>query len=110
MATATPDSNLLFIPPLAHTPSHAHAGHAVQFYTDDDFLVNVLSRFIGGALAAGDAAVVVATVSHYRELEKRLSERGLDIAQAALQGRYVRLDASETLLRFMSTARWMRVQ
>lgn len=89
------------VPSLAHTPNHDHDGHIVQLYTDDGFLIDVLSRFIGGALAIGDAAVVLATASHRIELERRLSSRGLDTAKAALQGRYITLDASETLPRFL---------
>src|SRR5439155_795899 len=80
---------------------HDHDGHVVQLYTDDGFLIDVLSRFIGGALAVGDAAVVLATASHRGEVERRLSARGLDIAKASLQGRYVAVDAKETLTRLM---------
>jgi hypothetical protein len=36
---------------------HDHRGHVVQFYTDDTFLLDTLSRFIGTALG-GDAAIV----------------------------------------------------
>jgi PAS domain S-box-containing protein len=89
------------VPSLAHTPNHDHIGHAVQLYTDDGFLIDVLSRFIGGALAVGDAAVVVATAAHRIELERRLSGRGVDTSKASAQGRYIVLDASETLPRFM---------
>ena len=99
IATSSPDIEL--IPSLAQTPSHDHDGHVVQLYTDDGFLIDVLSRFVGGALAVGDAAVVVATASHSQELERRLSARGLDTAKAMRQGRYVTLDASKTLSRFM---------
>ena len=59
------------------------AGHSVQMYTDDAFLIDVLMRFIGGAIAAGDSAVVVATKAHRLELEKRLCANGMDIATAA---------------------------
>jgi PAS domain S-box-containing protein len=89
------------IPSLTHTPNHDHDGHVVQLYTDDAFLIDVLSRFIGGALAIGDAAVVLATASHRTELDRRLSSRGLDTTKAALQGRYLTLDASETLPRIL---------
>jgi hypothetical protein len=41
------------VPSLAHAPRHDHDGHVVQLYTDDGFLIDVLSRFIGGALAVG---------------------------------------------------------
>jgi ABC-type antimicrobial peptide transport system permease subunit len=64
---------------LVHIPSHDHEGHVVQLYTDDNFLIDVLSRFIGGSLAVGDAAVVIATASHRIQLEERLCARGLDI-------------------------------
>jgi PAS domain S-box-containing protein len=73
----------------------------VQLYTDDGFLIDVLSRFVGGALAVGDGALVVATKSHRVALEKRLSAHGLDAAKAILQGRFVVLDATETLSKFM---------
>src|SRR5260370_42686253 len=99
IATSSPDIEL--IPSLAQAPSHDHTGHVVQLYTDDGFLIDVLSRFVGGALAAGDPAVVIATTSHRTELERRLSVHGLDTAKAAMQGRYVNLDATETLPKIM---------
>src|ERR1700722_19409720 len=89
------------VPSLAHAPSHDHGGHVVQLYIEDSFLIDVLSRFIGGALAVGDAAVVVATAAHRIELERRLSGRGVDTSKAAAQGRYIVLDASEIIPRFM---------
>src|SRR6202047_2665026 len=101
MSIATSSPAIELIPSLAQTPSHDHDGHVVHLYTDDGLLIDVLSRFIGGALAVGDAALVVATASHSRELERRLSARGLDTAKAMRQGRYVTLDASETLPRLM---------
>ncbi|HET6314394.1 MAG TPA: hypothetical protein VFH60_11200, partial [Chloroflexia bacterium] len=39
-------------------------GHAVQFYDDDHFLLDALGRFVGSALEAGDAAIVIATEAH----------------------------------------------
>jgi PAS domain S-box-containing protein len=101
MNIAMSSPSIQLSPSLAYTPSHDHDGHVVQLYTDDGFLIDVMSRFIGGALAVGDAAVVVATASHRTQLERRLSAQGLDTAKATLQGRYITLDASETLPRFM---------
>lgn len=89
------------VPSLAHTPNHDHDGHIVQLYTDDGFLLDVLSRFVGGALAVGDAAIVLATAPHRMELERRLSGRGVDTSKAAAQRRYITLDASDTVPRFM---------
>jgi PAS domain S-box-containing protein len=101
MSAALPEPRLRLIPSVARVHSHDQEGHVVQLYTDDSFLVEVLSRFIGGAIAMGDAAVVVATKAHHKGLAKRLSAQGLDTAKAIRQGRYVVLDAGETLPKFM---------
>jgi PAS domain S-box-containing protein len=100
MSAARPEPSFHLIPSLAQARSHDR-GHVVQLYTDDIFLVEVLSRFIGGAIAMGDAAVVVATKAHHEGLAKQLSVQGLDTAKATRQGRYVLLDAGEILPRFM---------
>jgi PAS domain S-box-containing protein len=77
---------------------HNGAGdHAVQFYADDKFLIEALVRFVGGPLAAGDAAVVAATSAHLESLERGLRTRGIDLGKIAYQGRYVRLDAEQIL-------------
>jgi len=78
------------------------AGHVVQFYSNDSFLFEALSRYVGTALGAGDSAVVIATQGHVDGLNQRLRSRGLDIARFVRSGRYVALDAAETLAKFMS--------
>jgi signal transduction histidine kinase len=77
------------------------AGHVVQFYSNDSFLFDALSRYIGTALGAGDSAVVIATPAHVDGLNQRLRARGLDIARFMRSGRYFVLDAAETLAKFM---------
>src|SRR5262245_15087484 len=86
--------------------SHAHS---VQFYEDDDFLLDALSRFIGAALLAGDSALVIATKSHRAGLARRLTSRGLDLAPAITRSRYLSLDAAETLSTFMMDSRMVPV-
>lgn len=81
--------------------SQHHSPHVVQFYSEDSFLLDELAVFIGSALEAGDAAVVIATAAHRDGLAERLRVRGLDANQAAKQGRYIALDAADTLSRFM---------
>jgi PAS domain S-box-containing protein len=76
---------------------HEHDGHVVQFYIDNEALLDSLSSFIGGALGAGQAAVVLATQAHRDGLARRLETRGLNTASAIQQGRYVPLDAAEIL-------------
>jgi PAS domain S-box-containing protein len=80
----------------SHRPSHS-----VQFYGDDSYLIEELSRFIGSALGAGDAAVVIANKAHRDGLAQRLQARGLDMTLAVQQGRFIMLDAAETLAKLL---------
>jgi excisionase family DNA binding protein len=75
--------------------------HFVQFYEADDFLLDAVRGFMGTALRAGDSGILVATGAHRQRLEERLQAHGLDLADARASGRYVSLDAAETLSRFM---------
>src|SRR6266404_1646475 len=78
-----------------------HGGHVVQFYQDDSFLVETVSRYVGAALAAGDAAVVIATKKRRTAIDVLLRARGLDVAKVVNQGRYYAIDANEALTKFM---------
>jgi signal transduction histidine kinase len=95
-----PGVNAVFVPPVRQIPDD-HIGHTVQFYADDSFLLDGLSRFIGTALGAGDSAIVLATPAHREALQRRLQARGLSTAKSIRQGRYIALDAAETLQKFM---------
>jgi PAS domain S-box-containing protein len=80
----------------------SHNSHTAQFYSEDGFLVDSLSRFIGGPLSGGHGAVVIATEPHRLALDERLRRNGVDTAAAVSEGRYAAVDAAETLSRFMS--------
>jgi PAS domain S-box-containing protein len=75
--------------------------HLVYFYQESDSLLGALSDFIGSALGAGNAAIIIATKVHVDGLQQRLQARGLDTQKAYRQGRYVALDASELLSKIM---------
>ena len=75
--------------------------HFVQFYEADGFLLNSLSGFIGNAISSGEGAIVVATKAHRQGLDELLQANGLDVVSHKASGRYVSLDASETLSKFM---------
>jgi PAS domain S-box-containing protein len=75
--------------------------HVVYFYQESDSLLEGLSDFIGPALAAGNAAVIIATKVHRDGLRRRLTARGVDVQKASKQGRYVALDAPEILAKIM---------
>ena len=86
---------------LPHCPVSNQRGHIVQFYEDDAYLVEAVSRFVGAALAVGDAGVVIATKAHRLAIDGLLRARGVDLAKVVNQGRFFALDAKETLSRFL---------
>ncbi len=75
--------------------------HFVQFYEGDRFLLNSLSGFIGAAINSDEGAIVVATSAHREGLDELLIANGLDVTNARATGKYVTLDAAETLSKFM---------
>ena len=75
--------------------------HEVGFYSDDASLLDGFTQFIGAALKSGSTAIVIATESHRDGILLRLQAHGLDIGAAIEQGRYIALDAAQTLSTFM---------
>jgi len=75
--------------------------HEVRFYSDDERFLDGFTQFIGAALNAGSAVIVVATQAHRDSLLLRFHVHGLDIAAAIEQGRYIALDAAETAAAIM---------
>ena len=77
------------------------AHHEVGFYSADRRFLDDLTQFIGAALRAGNAAIVVSTESHRDSLLARLQAYSLDVGAAIEQGRYIALDAADALSTFM---------
>jgi PAS domain S-box-containing protein len=77
-------------------PAH-HQRHEVQFYSGEDFLLEVVSQFVAQAMAAGDATIVVATAAHWHGIKQCLEARGIDIAEQIQNGWSVFVDAGELL-------------
>jgi PAS domain S-box-containing protein len=96
-----PSNEAAALAPIVLWHDHDPSGHTVQFYTDDSFLLDGLTRFIGTALGSGDTAIVIATKEHREELASRLKIRGDDLSKALAAGRYMELDAADTLAQFM---------
>jgi len=85
---------------LAQNKPIAHR-HEVVFYSDEQSFLGELAEFIERALKAGKAAIAVANESDRNSLRLRLEASGLDVAAAADEGRYIVLDAADTLLGFI---------
>ncbi len=75
--------------------------HLVQFYDSDVVLAECVAAFLSPSLLRGAAAVVVATGHHRPSIERELVWSGVDLAAASAAGRYVALDAAETLERLL---------
>ena len=75
--------------------------HVAYFYQETDSLLEALSAYIGGALGAGNTALVIATRVHREGLRRRLAARGLDIPKATKEERYLEFDAAELLSKIM---------
>ncbi len=78
--------------------THRHEAH---FYFDDTALVAGFASFIQAALAAGNAAIVVATEPHRKSVLQRLQEQGVDMTAAIEDGSYLALDEAAMLSNFM---------
>jgi signal transduction histidine kinase len=89
--------------PVEFAPLSGVAGcqHRVQFYEDDTYLLDEVASFFGAALDGGGVAVVIATPGHREALADVLTLRGLSPKDLADDGRYVALDAAETLDLFL---------
>src|SRR5271170_1776391 len=86
--------------PGANVHDHQSCGHTVQFYAEDQSLIDGLSRLVWTALGTGNSAIVIATKPHSEALTATLRARGLDATTAMRQGRFILLDAAETLAKF----------
>jgi hypothetical protein len=71
--------------------------HVVQFHGHDRELAERVSDYLRGALGDEGVAIVIATPEHRGEFETRLAQAGTDLAAARADGRYLALDARETL-------------
>lgn len=77
------------------------AARAGQVYDDDGAFIHDLTEFVGAALGSGGSCIVIATHLHHRNLNRRLRHNSIDVRRISSAGRYVALDARETLCRFM---------
>ena len=76
-------------------PAESPHRHEILFCSDDDAVLEGLTRFIAAALNAGNAAIVWATESHRASLLQRLRAQRVDIDAAIQRGTYVSSDVAE---------------
>ncbi|MGQ0778706.1 MAG: MEDS domain-containing protein [Pseudonocardiales bacterium] len=78
----------------------AHS-HIVGFYDKEAHLVDFVRNFLAPGILAGDAAIVVATDAHRDLFGRALVAAGINLLETMRSGRFIALDASETLSKFM---------
>jgi len=74
--------------------------HVVQFYARELDLVEAVGGYLSAAVRAGEVAIVIATPEHRAAFEAELAAGGLDAQAARGDGRYLELDAAQTLALF----------
>lgn len=76
--------------------------HVVQFYTKDSFLLDGLCEFVRCALEDGESVILVVSQAHRDGLRQRIRAARVRTRIASRTGRYVVLDAAETMAKFMT--------
>jgi hypothetical protein len=79
----------------------APAQHFVQFYEDDDVLLDTLTGFVAGGLTKGDGTIIIATAEHLRAITQSLVRAGVDLARVTREDRFITLDTEIALTSFM---------
>jgi hypothetical protein len=75
--------------------------HEVYFYSDNGGFVRRLARVLATDLMSGKGVMVVATEEHRGGLAREFAALGLDAKLAQSAGRYVSLDAHETVIELL---------
>ena len=96
-----PGEELLALTPISAASAHHNDDHFVQFYVNDSFLIDSVTKFLSSGLQAGHACIVIGTENHRQALAARLLHHGLDVINDGLGDRYFPFDAQETLSRFV---------
>jgi DNA-binding NarL/FixJ family response regulator len=75
--------------------------HEAGFYEDDSSLLDGYTKFVEGALDAGNGLVMVFTRSRRDRLQRRLLARGIDLDRSIAEGRCLWMDVPVILSSFM---------
>ena len=81
--------------------SMSHQDHFVQFYEEDDYLMNAVAQYLFHGLKTGEVAGMLATEPHRRSILSLIRSFDIDPAAAEAEGRFVIRDAQEMLDGFM---------
>ena len=71
--------------------------HACRIHDSEESLLETLTGFVGGALWAGEAAIVIANDARLLKLDTRLRQTGLDLLYLRFSERYLPLSIDALL-------------
>lgn len=71
--------------------------HAALFYSNKDFLLQILCDFFLVSLKAGHGALIVATEAHRELIAQALGRCGINISRLKSEGIYLEIDSEKTL-------------
>lgn len=71
--------------------------HVVQFYDAEREVIDMVSRYLAGALRDDEVAIVAATAPHLAAFEEELGASGLDLQAARAEGRWISFDAGDAV-------------
>jgi hypothetical protein len=77
------------------------ACHVVQFYGNDNELIEHVVGYLADGIDDGEVVLVVATDAHRQAFDASLTARGVDVAEAAATGSYVVIDAETAMRKFL---------
>lgn len=95
--TLSPSAGAAVRPSVPSRGEPSDRQHVVQFYDDDAFMLERAREFLSVGLQRGESVIVVLTPSHLAGLNALLMAEGFDLDVLRITGRYVDLDAQETM-------------
>jgi DNA-binding NarL/FixJ family response regulator len=94
-----------FVPNLTPLSTVPGSGHMAHFHANNPVFLDEVSQFIGEILRSGELVVAAVTEETRLGVAQRLETRGMDVAAMTTAGRYVVMDAAESLPQFMRNGR-----
>ena len=88
--------------PNADWSNMTRTDHFVQFYEKEDHIINSVAEYVSHGIKVGETCIVAAPSDHIRKIEKTIIGFGYDIETARRAGKYISLDAHETLAEIMN--------
>jgi len=79
----------------------APSQHVLQLYQSEKILLDTLAGFVGSGINSGECVTVIATPAHLNALDIKLYNHGIKVEILIADHRYIRLEASTLLSKFM---------